>query len=79
MKSSVNTNNGYFGVANNFIDAAEKLSFAFDAKISGIGLKIDALGLGEILFMPHLMLTVFKLVAVLSMALVPVIQMHFSH
>jgi T1SS-143 domain-containing protein len=48
--STVNTSNGYFGVGNNFIDATEKLSFAFDSKISGISINIDALKAGEILY-----------------------------
>ena len=49
LASTVNTSNGYFGVANNFIDATEKLNFAFDSKISAISLNVDALKLGETL------------------------------
>ncbi|MBC7756698.1 MAG: type I secretion C-terminal target domain-containing protein, partial [Bdellovibrio sp.] len=49
LASTVNTSNGYFGVANNFIDATEKLRFAFDTKMTGITLNVDALKAGEIL------------------------------
>ena len=47
--STVNTNNGYFGVANSFIDNGEKLSFTFDTKMTGLGFKIDGLSSGETL------------------------------
>ena len=49
LASTVNTSAGYFGVANNFIDATEKLNFAFDSKISAISLNVDALKAGETL------------------------------
>lgn len=47
LTTSLNTSNGYFDVADNFIDTGEKLRFAFDSKISVIGLNVDALGSGE--------------------------------
>ena len=50
IASTVNTSNGYFGVANNFIDVLEKLRFDFDGKMSGITLNVDQLKAGETLF-----------------------------
>ena len=50
IASTVNTNNAYFGVANNFVDVNEKLHFDFSGKMSGITLNVDQLKAGETLF-----------------------------
>ncbi|WP_119156447.1 type I secretion C-terminal target domain-containing protein, partial [Caldimonas tepidiphila] len=47
--ASVNTNNGYFGVANNFIDHRETLTFNFSTNMKAVTLKIDGLSAGETL------------------------------
>jgi Ca2+-binding RTX toxin-like protein len=47
VKSTVNTNNGYIGIGNNFIDSGELLTMKFNTVMTGVDLKIDALGKGE--------------------------------
>ena len=45
--STVNTNNGYFGILNNFIDANEALTLRFATDIRSVSLALDNLASGE--------------------------------
>ncbi|WP_428623350.1 retention module-containing protein [Sedimenticola sp.] len=47
LASTVNTNNGYFGVANNWINDDEQLSLTFDNTMTAISFNVDGLSSGE--------------------------------
>ncbi len=49
LPSTVNTNQGYIGVGNNFLNAGERLTMRFDTSIDAMTLRINALGNGEVL------------------------------